>query len=277
MSPAERLDADPVAGPASEPAVLRARDAGLELGGRTVLDGVDLEIRAGEVLAIVGPNGAGKSSLLAMLSGERAPSRGAVELDGRPLASFSPVELAQRRAMLTQDNALSFPFRVREVIEMGRSPWQRAPERERDEGAMISAAARADVTHLLHRRFTELSGGERARVSLARVLAQDTPVVILDEPTAALDLRHQEDVLRVARALAAIGGAVVVVLHDLSLAGSVADRVALLAAGRLLAVGAPREVLTAESVGAVYRIEVDVIEHRGRLLVVPADPRARPE
>jgi len=272
MTPAERVDGarEPELPEAErDPVVLRAIGAGLDLGSRTVLDGVDLDIRRGEVLALVGPNGAGKSSLLALLSGERAPSRGRVELEGRAVGEYAPVELARRRAVLTQENGLSFPFRVREVLEMGRAPWLRTPERERDEGAMLSAAARADVGHLLERRFTELSGGERARVSLARVLAQETPVVILDEPTAALDLRHQEDVLRVARALAAIGGAVVVVLHDLSLAGTVADRVALLAGGRIRAVGEPREVLTAAAIGEVYGLEVDVLEHGGRLLVVP--------
>jgi len=237
--------------------------------GRPVLDGVTLEVRAGEVLAVVGPNGAGKSTLLAVLSGERAPTTGSAALDGTPLAGYAPLELARRRAVLTQDNALSFPFRVRQVLEMGRSPWARTARIEDDDRALADAASRADVAHLLDRRFTELSGGERARVSLARVLAQDTPVVLLDEPTAALDLRHQEDVLAIARELAADGRAVVIVLHDLSLAGAVADRVALLAAGRLEAIGTPKQVLTAEAVSRVYGVEVEVLERDGTLLVVP--------
>jgi iron complex transport system ATP-binding protein len=179
------------------------------------------------------------------------------------------VELARRRAVLTQDNSLSFPFRVREVLEMGRSPWARTPRLDDDDRALADAASRADIAHLLDRRFTELSGGERARVSLARVLAQDTAVVLLDEPTAALDLRHQEDVLGVARELAAAGRAVVIVLHDLSLAGAVADRVALLAEGRLVAIGSPKQVLTAAAVSRVYGVDVEVIERDGTLLVVP--------
>lgn len=257
-----------------EPVDIVLDAVGVSLDGRVVLEGVSLEVRQGEVLALVGPNGAGKSTLLAVLSGERRPDAGAVTLDGRPLGEFAPLELARRRAVLTQENGLSFPFRVREVIEMGRSPWARTPELDDDDRALAEAAAQADVVHLLDRRFTELSGGERARVSLARVLAQQTGIVLLDEPTAALDLRHQEDVLAIARRLAAAGRAVVVVLHDLSLAGAVADRVGLLSAGRLVALGSPREVLTASGLSAVYGVEVEVLDRDGTLLVVPL--RARP-
>jgi iron complex transport system ATP-binding protein len=249
---------------------------GVTRDGRPVLEGVTLDVRPGEVLALVGPNGAGKSTLLAVLSGELGPDTGTATLDGRPLGDFSPLELARLRAVLTQDNTLSFPFRVREVLEMGRSPWARTPQLDDDDRALASAAAQADVQHLLDRRFTELSGGERARVSLARVLAQQTPTVLLDEPTAALDLRHQEDVLHVARALAAAGRAVVIVLHDLSLAGAVADRVGLLSAGRLVALGTPREVLTASVVSEVYGVEVEVISRDGTLLVVPLRGRDHP-
>jgi iron complex transport system ATP-binding protein len=248
---------------------LRLDAVGVTLDGRPVLEAVTLEARPGEVLALVGPNGAGKSTLLAVLSGERAPDSGAALLDELPIAGYTPLELARRRAVLTQENALSFPFLVRQVLEMGRSPWARTPQLEDDDRALADAADRADVTHLLDRRFTELSGGERARVSLARVLAQEAPVVLLDEPTAALDLRHQEDVLGIARELAAVGRAVVIVLHDLSLAGAVADRVALLALGRLVSLGSPREVLTASAVGEVYGVEVEVLERDGTLLVVP--------
>jgi iron complex transport system ATP-binding protein len=253
----------------SAPAVLTASSISLHLDGRQVLSDVSLEVLPGEVLALVGPNGAGKSTLLSVLSGERMPSAGLVELGGRDIRTYSPLELARLRAVLTQENAISFPFRVGEVIAMGRAPWTRTEEIGRDAGAIASAAARADVTHLAGRRFTELSGGERARVSLARVLAQDTPLVFLDEPTAALDLRHQEDVLRIARALAADGRAVVVVVHDLSLAGAVADRVALLSAGSLVAVGVPTEVLTVAAISDVYGLPVRVVEVAGRPLIVP--------
>jgi iron complex transport system ATP-binding protein len=248
---------------------IRAEQLTVALDGRTVLADVSLDVVPGEVLALVGPNGAGKSTLLSVLSGERVPTAGNVSLDGRDVRAWSALELARRRSVLTQDNSLSFPFRVIDVITMGRSPWTRTDEIAHDGAAITSAAARADVTHLAGRRFTELSGGERARVSLARVLAQDTPIVFLDEPTAALDLRHQEDVLRIARDLADSGRAVVVVVHDLSLAGAVADRVALLSAGRLVAVGAPAVVLTAEAISEVYGLAVRVVEIDGRPLIVP--------
>lgn len=249
--------------------VIRSERLTVVLDGRRVLDDVTLDVIPGEVLALVGPNGAGKSTLLSVLSGERAPTSGQVLVDDRDVRSFSPLELARRRSVLTQDNALSFPFRVIDVITMGRAPWTRTDEIARDGEAITSAASRADVTYLAGRRFTELSGGERARVSLARVLAQDTPIVFLDEPTAALDLRHQEDVLRIARDLALAGRAVVVVVHDLSLAGAVADRVALLSAGRLVAVGAPSVVLTADAISAVYGLAVRVVDIDGRPLIVP--------
>jgi len=249
--------------------VIRSERLTVVLDGRRVLDDVSLDVVPGEVLALVGPNGAGKSTLLSVLSGERAPTSGHVIVDDRDVRSFSPLDLARRRSVLTQDNALSFPFRVIDVITMGRAPWTRTDEIARDAEAITSAASRADVTHLAGRRFTELSGGERARVSLARVLAQDTPIVFLDEPTAALDLRHQEDVLRIARDLALAGRAVVVVVHDLSLAGAVADRVALLSAGRLVAVGAPSVVLTADAISAVYGLAVRVVDIDGRPLIVP--------
>jgi iron complex transport system ATP-binding protein len=246
-----------------------ATDVSVVLDGRPVLTDVSLEVLAGEVLALVGPNGAGKSTLLSVLSGERHPDAGTITLDDRPLSGYSPLELARQRSVLTQENTLSFPFRVRQVLEMGRSPWARTPQLADDDRALARAAERADVAGLLDRRFTELSGGERARVSLARVLAQDTAIVLLDEPTAALDLRHQEDVLRVARELAADGRAVVVVLHDLSLAGAVADRVGLLAGGRLVSLGPPAQVLTASALSDVYGVRVEVFERDGTLLVVP--------
>ncbi|RQP08666.1 MAG: heme ABC transporter ATP-binding protein [Microbacteriaceae bacterium] len=249
--------------------MIRAEQVSVELGGRRVVDAVDLAVPAGELLALVGPNGAGKSTLLSVLAGERRPDAGSVLLDERPIERIEPLELARLRAVLTQDNAVSFPFRVAEVVEMGRSPWMRTAARELDDQAIEAALERADVEHLVDRRFTELSGGERARVSLARVLAQETSIVLLDEPTAALDLRHQEDVLRIARSLALEGRTVIVVLHDLSLAGAYADRIALLERGRLRALGAPVDVLTEELVSEVYGLEVEVLVRDGRPLVIP--------
>jgi len=249
--------------------VISAHGVGVDLDGRTILDDVTLDVVPGEVLVLVGPNGAGKSTLLGVLSGERAPTRGTVTLDGRPLSGIRHQELARLRSVLTQENTVSFPFLVSEVVAMGRSPWARTVQGRDDITVASEAMAAADIVHLARRRYTQLSGGEKARVSLARVLAQDTPVVFLDEPTASLDLRHQEDVMRVGRRLADDGRAVVVVLHDLSLAAAYADRLALVSGGTLEALGAPADVLTAERVERVYGLPVDVHLVEGRPVVIP--------
>ncbi|WP_053207837.1 heme ABC transporter ATP-binding protein [Jiangella muralis] len=252
-----RLPATPVAGSiASE-----AAGVSVTLGGARVLDDVSVEARAGEVLALVGPNGAGKSTLLSALTGDVAVSAGTVTLDGATLTAWSATEAAMRRAVLLQQVRLSFPFTVAEVVEMGRAPWAGTPLEDGDDEAVRSALAEADVASFAGRRFTSLSGGEQARVALARVLAQRTGVLLLDEPTAALDLRHQELVLGVARTRAAAGVAVVVVLHDLNLAAAHADRVAVLAGGRLVATGSPREVLGGALLTDVYEHDVEVIAH----------------
>jgi iron complex transport system ATP-binding protein len=164
---------------------------------------------------------------------------------------------------------LSFPFTVGQVVSMGRSPWARTDRFDEDEVAIAEAMVAMDVDQLATRRFTSLSGGEKARVSLARVLAQRTPIVMLDEPTASLDLRHQEDVMRAVRTLAAAGCAVLVVVHDLSLAAAYADRVALVARGTLVAAGPPQQVLTAAQVSSIYGLAVDVSLVSGRPVVVP--------
>jgi iron complex transport system ATP-binding protein len=249
--------------------VIALRGVQVSLGGRDVLRGVDLDVLPGEVLGLIGPNGAGKSTLLHVVAGDLTPSSGSVTVNNREARGIRSAELSRLRAVLSQDNTVAFPFLVREVVEMGRAPWARTSDEKTDAAAIARAIDRCDIGHLLDRPFTSLSGGERARVSLARVLAQTTPVVLLDEPTAALDLRHQEDVMRVARELATSGVAVVVVLHDLSLAGAYADRLALVDAGAIVRVGSPREVLEPDLLSEVYGLRVAVIEHEGSPLVVP--------
>jgi len=239
-------------------AIVSLRGVGLKLEGRAIISDVTLDVFPGEVVALVGPNGAGKSTLLSLMAGDVGPSMGSALLAGREASKYRPEEAARLRSVLMQSNAVSFPFTVREIVEMGRAPWARTPLLSEDGDAISSAMELADVAHLEHRRFTQLSGGERARVSLARVLAQRTPVVLLDEPTAALDLRHQEDVMTTVRHLARDGAAVVVVVHDLSVAAGYADRVALLVEGGLDAIGVPTEVLEANRVSRVYGVDVDI-------------------
>lgn len=258
---------------------VRVLDLECRLGGRPVVTGVDLDVRHGQVLALVGPNGAGKSTLLGAVAGDLVPAAGSVLLDDRGVGEWPTRELARRRSVLLQSHEVSFAFTVREVVEMGRAPWLGRDEQDDDEAAIAEAMRRADVEHLADRPFTQLSGGERARAALARVLAQRTDVVLLDEPTAALDLRHTEDVMSVARDLADAGRAVVVVLHDLSLAAAHADVVAVLDAGRLVGHGAPADVLTPDLVSSTYGIDVHVLtDPDGRLLVVPRRvSRPRPD
>lgn len=242
----------------------RLRGTGLTVRvseGRTILDDAAIEIHAGEIHALVGPNGAGKSTLFGVLAGDVAAQAGTVELDDRPMLQVKPRLLAQQRAVLLQENNVTFPFSAEQVVRMGRTPWARTPAADEDDDLVASAMAQTEVTSLSARAVTSLSGGERARVALARVIAQSTGILLLDEPTAALDLKHHEDVMRLIRGRADAGTAVAIVLHDLNAALTHADRVTLLSDGRVAATGTAAEVLTAERIEQVYGQPVDVFPH----------------
>jgi iron complex transport system ATP-binding protein len=256
--------------------ILAARELGVRLGGREVLGGVSASVGAGELLALVGPNGAGKSTLLGAFAGELAPHSGSVTVDGRALPEWRPVDLARRRALLPQHSSVAFGFVVRDVVAMGRAPWSGTPASLEDDDVIDASMAAVGLVGYADRSFHALSGGERARVALARVLAQRTAILLLDEPTAALDIRHQELVLRLAAQRAAAGAVVVVVLHDLGLAAAYATRVALLHHGRVVADGPPARVLTSAALSEVYEHPISVVSHprTGELLVLPARPGA---
>ncbi|PRB09078.1 heme ABC transporter ATP-binding protein [Microbacterium sp. MYb64] len=243
-------------------------------GGRALLDGVDLALHAGEVLAVLGPNGAGKSTLLGVLAGDMRPDAGDVLVDDRPLTAWSLGDLSRRRGVLLQENGTAFPFAVHEVVRMGRAPWRRTPRSAEDDEAVAEAISAADIAHLAERAVPTLSGGERARTAFARVIAGRTGMLLLDEPTAALDLGHQEALLSLARAHAQAGDAVLIILHDLNLAAAFADRILLLQEGRVAACGTPAEVLTEATVSAVYRTPVEVITHpvTGHGIILPRRP-----
>lgn len=253
------------------------RGVSLTVDGRPLLSDVYLAVRPGELVALIGPNGAGKSTALSVLAGDVTPDTGTATIDGRPLSRIRVQELGRLRSVLLQHKGVSFSYPVREVVAMGRMPWSRraagAAGAAGASGDEIVAAALAstDTAHLADRDVTTLSGGELARVSLARVLAQRCRVVLLDEPTDALDIGHQEQVLALAAGLAADGAAVLAVLHDLNLAAAYADRVVLLADGRVIADGPPRAVLTGERLSAVYGHPVETVDHpvTGALLVLP--------
>ena len=269
---------------------LEARGVTVHLGGTPILTEVDLDLRRGEVTVLVGPNGAGKSTLFGVLAGDIAPRAGTVRIiAGSPAAGGSasreladvsalrPKELSRRRAVQMQDSRLAFSFTARDAVEMGRAPWVGTPEEERDDEVIAAALAAGEVTHLAARQVPSLSGGERSRVAFARLLAQETEILLLDEPTAALDIRHQEHVIAAARGRARAGATVMVIVHDLSLAAAYADRIVLLEGGRVRAVGSPAEVLTAELVSEVYQHPVTVLTapEGGELLIVPV--RRRPD
>lgn len=254
---------------------LEASGVSILRGGREVVSRVDLVVRHGELVVLVGPNGAGKSTLMGVLAGDLDPASGGASLDGRPIAGWAVRELAMRRAMLLQRIEISFPFTVLDVVRMGRAPWAGTRAEADDDGAVAAAMADTDVADLAHREYPSLSGGERARAALARVLAQGTGILLLDEPTAALDVQHQEVVMGVARARAGQGAAVVVVAHDLQLAAAWADRVVMLERGRLVADGPPNEVLTEDLLSRVYRTPVEVIRHpvTGAPVILPRRER----
>lgn len=248
---------------------VEARDVVVDLGGRTVVDTVSLRVEPGELLALVGPNGCGKSTLLSVLSGVRKPQHGHVRVGGHDVADAGHRDLARVRALVTQHNRTDTPFTVAEVVAMGRYPWLRTADAARSPELIAEAIVRCDLTDIVDRPFTQLSGGQQARVSLARALAQATPVMMLDEPTAALDIRHQEQVLDILCEHRDCGAAILLVVHDLTLAAAYADQVALMKDGRLLACGPTREVMTSELLSRTYDHPVEILEQDGRLIVLP--------
>lgn len=240
---------------------LELDNAGINIDGRWLARHVSLELRGGGLLALVGPNGSGKSTLLRLLGGLWKASEGTVTLDGRNLKSLPRRVIARRLAYTPQDTRLDFAFTVREAVMMGRHPHlgRFEIEREIDRAAAHEAMRRADVARLADRFVTELSGGERQRVLLARSLATEAPILLLDEPTASLDIAHALDVLSLCRELAEEEKAIAIAIHDLNLAARFADRVALLDEGRLVACGATDEVLRAESLNRVFGVSVNRI------------------
>ncbi len=246
-----------------------------------VLDGVSLGASAGEVTALLGPNGAGKSTLLRLLAGLLAPAEGSVRVGGEDIAALSPAALARRRAVVGAEEVPAFAWTALEVVLMGRAPHlvlggrggAFALEAEGDLALARAALARVDCAHLEARSVASLSSGERQRVWLARALCQDTPVLLLDEPTSHLDPAHALHVGALLRGLAAEGRAVVAVLHDPNLAGQAADQIVFLAQGGIAAAGRPGDVLVPEVLGAVYGVRARRVGDAPPAVVFEAVPR----
>lgn len=242
--------------------MIEIRNVSLSIGGKSLLNRINLTCQPGTVTALVGPNGAGKSTLLSVIAGDYAPDTGEVLLNGGVLRDFSIRELAQIRSVFPQGSAIRFGYQVHEVVAMGRT-FRNLPPGD-DDSAIDHAMARTEIAHMAWRDAQTLSGGEQARTTFARVLVQDCPIVLLDEPTAALDLRHQERVLAAATDLARQGATVLAVLHDLNLAAAHAARIVLMRNTAIAATGTPWDVLTEEQIGKVYRQEVCVMSHPHR-------------
>ena len=250
---------------------LSARSLTVQLKLRTVLDDVSFDIVTPGLVVLAGPNGAGKSTLLRALAGLVAPAAGEVRIDDGALATWSIPERARRIGYLPQERTVHWPLAVRSVVALGRLPHQgpRARESNADRTAIDFAMAAMDITALAARSVQDLSGGERARVLVARVLAQEPQILLADEPTAGLDPSHQWALFETLEAAAQSGMRVVVALHDLAIASRFATHLVLLAGGRLIASGPPSGVLTPERLAQVYGITADTVETGGHRLIVP--------
>jgi len=246
--------------------LLRAKGVHASYDGRRVLSGVDFELGSGELVAFIGPNGAGKTTLLKILGASLKPESGAVELDGRPLASYAPALRARRIARTEQAPRADWGFTVLETVRLGRFSYRGwfAPPSAADRAAVDSALEKTGLDDFRSRLVTELSGGELQRVMIARALAQEPDVLLLDEPVSQLDVKHQLSIMVLIRELADGGLAVAASLHDLNLAALYADRLALFSGGALRAVGAPREILKEELILEAFGIPVLVGEHPER-------------
>ncbi len=253
---------------------LEVRSLTVDLGTRRVLDGIDLSLEPGRLTALIGPNGAGKTTLLRAMAGLAMPRAGEVVLNGTSVARLRASERARAIAYLPQGGAVAWPLRVASVVALGRLPYGERPDdlpplsRE----AVATALRSVGLQGFEDRPATSLSGGERARMLLARALATQAPVLLADEPVAALDPRHQLVVLDVLKAHARAGATVVAILHDLTLAARFADDIVLLEQGKIVASGPPAAVLTEARLAASFGIRARVAEEEGRLLVVAQSP-----
>jgi iron complex transport system ATP-binding protein len=255
----------------TEPAFVTVQGVSVSLAGRMVLNDISLSLASGHLVALVGPNGAGKTTLLRALAG-LVPSSGAIHVGGDALSSLPLRERARRFAYLPQGHLVHWPLPARDIVALGRYPHGATdPARltPRDSEAVLRAMQATDVVEFSARRVTELSGGERSRVALARVLAAEVPVILADEPTSSLDPRHQIDVMKTLRQAADKGALVMVVTHDLGLAARFADTILVLSDGRLVSQGAPAEALSEQVMAEVFRISAYRAEYQRETVIVP--------
>ena len=249
---------------------IETRELTVVRGGAPVVDGVSVEIAPGRLVGLVGPNGAGKTTLIRAMAGLLRPNAGEILYDGRALARVSAAERARRLAYLAQSASAEWPLAVEAIVSLGRLPHRHAfaAPGKADRAAVAEAMREAEVERLAARSFGELSGGERARVLLARALATEAEMLLADEPIASLDPRHQLRTLELLHGVAAKGVGVLVVLHDLALATRFCDRVLLIDRGRLTLDGPP-EALTAEVIADAFGVTILEGAREGRRWVLP--------
>jgi iron complex transport system ATP-binding protein len=260
--------------------VLRVHNACASPWGEPLLQNINLVLEEGCILGVIGPNGAGKTSLLSALAADIPLTRGNIQLFNKPLAQWNPIQRARRVAVLPQLSLLNFPYTVEEVIMLGRSPHDTGARQ--DQIILAEVMQATDTTFLRDRLYTQLSGGEKQRVQLARVFAQvwhqpddQARLLLLDEPTAALDLAHQQLLITALKNLAGRGCSIAVVVHDFNLLASFADQITALNGGRQIAYGTPGSVLTESVFADVFGVQVHISAHpeSGRPLVIAAEAR----
>jgi iron complex transport system ATP-binding protein len=269
--------------PEDDQPVLAVSDLAVSLGGTEILSGVDLAVDAGELVGLVGPNGAGKTTLLRAVRGTLGPDSGTVSVVGHSMHDIGSKAASRLVATVPQDTSLAFEFSVRETVEMGRTPHlpRFGGMGEDDHDTVERAMDRADVTAFADRPVTDVSGGERSRVLLARALAQATPLLLLDEPTASLDLNHQRRTFDTVADLTASGRAAVAAIHDLNLAARYCDRLVVVAGGGVLAKGPPEEVLDNGTLRSAFDADAVVTQNpvteRPRVTALPGNVRDEPD
>ncbi|MDY4387510.1 Fe(3+) dicitrate ABC transporter ATP-binding protein FecE [Pectobacterium aroidearum] len=229
-------------------------------GDKRILDELSLSLPAGKITALLGPNGCGKSTLLKCFAKLLTPESGAIELNGKPLSAFSARQLSRHLALLPQQHLTPEGITVRDLVAYGRSPWLSLWGRlsQDDRQRVQRAMEKTHIVDLADKRLTDLSGGQRQRAFLAMLLAQDTPVVLLDEPTTYLDINHQVELMKLLRELNQAGKTVVTVLHDLNQASRYCDHLVMLADGRVMAQGSPHEVMTPALLQQVFSIDAEI-------------------
>jgi iron complex transport system ATP-binding protein len=254
--------------------MLKINNLSVFYGDRQILHEIQLEVHSGEIVALLGPNGAGKSTLIRSISGVIPIRDGNIFVDQKDVTSLSTMERARHISVVPQAVSIPPAFTVWETVLLGRTPYLNflGQTSAKDEAIARQALEQVDVLHLIEKRMNEISGGEQQRVLLARTLAQDTPILLMDEPTTHLDISHQIDLLKLITKQAREKSlTVLIALHDLNLASMFADRIAIVQNGLLCVAGTPQETLTSEIINSVYNVPVHVVSHpqTGAPFIIP--------